>query len=170
MRKTPSIRVEIGRIDEYFRAKNILNKGKHPSFIGRDTVFRCATNGGLLFFFVDEQDAAVACVNTRRGVLLVLNVLPKYRRAGVGEFALNYIRPNFIRAIESAVPYFELRGYLRIGEYKQGIKFRTAVLVRQGLPELAGRLRQILQPQLQPNQSLLDKYPQHSQERAKRKL
>lgn len=135
-------RVEIGRLDEYERIKRLLNRGRHPTFIGRAMVARCTHNGGLLFFVAENGvDAAAALVNPARGVLLVLNVEPAMRGRGVGEFALNYIKPNFARVVESAVPWFEARGYTAIGTWKQGRSLRTRVMVRAALPALAGRLR-----------------------------
>jgi hypothetical protein len=142
-----SYSVEVGRVSDvdYRRAKLILNKGKHPTFVGKSLIERCATNGGLLFFRINSDDVGVAAVNVRRSVLLVMNILPAYRSMGLGMVMLDYIKPNFIRAVESAVPWFEQRGYKSIGAWKQGRKLRTRVLVRENIINLAGRLRRSLE-------------------------
>lgn len=142
MRKT-AFCVEIGRAtrEDYERAKRILNIGKHPTFVGRGLVEKNAINGGLLFFIVDGVDAGVAVVNPRRSVLLVMNVAPCARSIGLGSSMLRFLKPNFVRAVESAVPWFEMRGYKSIGEWKVGRKLRTRVMVRESLISLAGRLR-----------------------------
>ncbi|MDE2098299.1 MAG: hypothetical protein KGL39_13685 [Patescibacteria group bacterium] len=92
---------------------------------------------------MNDEDAAVAVVNIRRGVLLVLNVAPAYRSQGVGRFLLNYLRPNFARVIESAVPWFERNGYACTGTPKQGRKFKTYVMIRKELIGFAGRAAKI---------------------------
>lgn len=141
MRPTP--RPVLGRPEEYDRAKRILNAGRHPTFIGRDLVRRNARNGGLLFFLVGEQDAAVAIVNPRISSLLVLCVRPEFRSQGVGKWAMAFLRPNFIRALESSVPYFERLGYVGFGKWKNGKTLRTRIMVRDEIRSLSGRLRQL---------------------------
>jgi GNAT superfamily N-acetyltransferase len=138
-------RVEVGRPDEYDRAKILLNAGKHPTFVGREIIARCARNGGLLFFVVEDKDAAVAAINTRKNVLLVLNVHPKYRGRRLGQHIVEFIKPNFVRAVESAVPWFERLGYVSVGIWKMGRSLRTRVMVRSSLRTLAGRLRSRLE-------------------------
>jgi len=140
--RTPTFSVEVGWPAEYRRAKVLLNRGRHPTFIGRDMVANCATNGGLLFFVIDGVDAAVALVRPSGSVLLVLNVSPSYRGGGLGDAILNYIKPNFVRSIRGATRWFTQRGYTVVGEPKQGRSFITDLLVRTNLIGLAGRLRQ----------------------------
>jgi len=136
--------VETGKVTEYRRAKNLLNAGKHPAFIGRDTVTKNARNGGLLFFLHAGIDCAVAVVNPRRNVLLVLNVIPSHRGHGLGTAAVKYMQCSFVRAIESKVPYFEAIGYTSIGDWKQGRTFKTRIMVKNGLMQLAGRVAALL--------------------------
>ncbi len=133
----------LGRSSEYDRAKKILNAGRHPTFVGRDTVCRNALQGGLIFAAIDDADAGVAVVNVRTSTLLVLCVHPKYRKAGLGAALLEFLRPNFARVVESAVPWFARNGYIQLGDYKQGRSLRTAIMVRGGLTELCGRLATI---------------------------
>lgn len=131
----------LGREQEYERAKRLLNAGKHPTFIGRETVRRNAKQGGLIFAVIDGIDAAVAVIGIRNGTLLVLNVHPNYRAAGLGSAFLRFLMPNFARVLESAVPWFEKNGYVSLGEPKQGRRFRTQVMVWAVLLDITGRLQ-----------------------------
>lgn len=136
--------VRLGRTDEYKAAKGLLNAGRHPSFIGRETVAKAATNGGLFFAQHDGQDVAVAIINPRVSTLLVLNVHPAHRSHGLGAAFLGFVRPNFARVLESAVPWFERQGYTPIGAMKQGRTLKTQIMVRAELPALAGRVARLL--------------------------
>jgi len=136
--------VRVGRTDEYRRAKHLLDIGKHPTFIGRQTMLRAAQDGGLLFYQVDGKDVAVTVVNARNSTLLALNVNPVHREHGLGNAIVQYLRPNFVRAIDFRVDWFERRGYVSIGEPKVGRKFKTQIMVRGELRELAGRVRHIV--------------------------
>lgn len=147
--------VSIGRIDEYKRAKTILNRGNHPAFIGHSPVERNAENGGLLFFQIEGEDAAVAVVNARKSILIVFNVLPKFRGSGLGKQIIEYLRPNFARVVESAVPFFIKCGYEPLGEMKMGQSLKTQIMVRSNLLGLSGRLRAVLDP----GQILIPKSP-----------
>jgi len=135
--------VRVGRTDEYRRAKRIFDKGTHPTFIGRSTVLRAARDGGLLFYMLGEQDVAVTVTNARNSTLLALNVLPEHRQHGLGAAIVKYLRPNFVRAIDFKVDWFEGQGYLSIGEPKVGRRFKTQVMVRSELRDLAGRVRKV---------------------------
>ena len=143
VRKAPCPEQQLGRETEYDRAKAILNVGRHPTFIGRELVGRCARNGGLLFFTVNGEDAAVVIVNPKISALNVLCVLPRFRSMGVGRQIIGFLRPNFVRAVEGAVPYFERLGYVGFGRWKQGRTLRTRVMVRGELRSLSGRLAQL---------------------------
>lgn len=133
----------LGRENEYERAKRLLNAGHHPTFIGRNQISRQAKQGGLIFASVAEKkektDAAVALINVRNSTLMVLNVHPKFRSMGVGGEFLRFLRPNFARVVESAVPWFQKQGYLSVGALKQGRTLRTEVMVRAELVELSGK-------------------------------
>lgn len=139
-----SYKICIGRQDEYARAKSILNAGRHPTFIGRTMVERCAVNGGLIFLQIDDEDAAVVLINPRRNVLLVLNVIPKFRSLGVGKYLIDFLKPNFARVVESACSWFERNGYKKIGDLKPGRSLNTQVMVRENIIGLSGRIRRVL--------------------------
>lgn len=136
--------VRVGRTDEYRRAKRLLDQGKHPTFLGRQTVLRSAQDGGLLFYTLHGFDVAVTVVNARNSTLLAMNVLPSHREHGLGCAVMEYLRPNFVRAIDNKVSWFERRGYISVGEPKQGRKFKTQIMVRAELRELAGRVRAVV--------------------------
>jgi hypothetical protein len=133
----------LGRPDEYERCKTLLNRGTHPTFIGRDTVRRYADNGGLLFFQIDGLDAAVALIQPRYNCLMALNVLPVHRSKGLGAAITAYLQCNWVRAIEDKVPFFERCGYAAVGKLKQGRSLRTQIMVKQSVRELAGRLKRL---------------------------
>jgi len=85
-------------------------------------------------------------VNAKQNVLLVMNVLPTHRSHGLGAAMLEYCKPSWVRALESATSWFMRRGYTPIGALKQGRSLRTQLMVRSGLPTLAGRLKAALKP------------------------
>lgn len=138
--RSPDFEVAQGREGEYRRAKAILNAGKHPTFIGLETYHSSARNGGVSYFLIDGKDAAVAIVSPRTNCLLVLNVLPAYRRMGLGAAIIAYLQVSFARVLEDAVPFFERNGFVSIGAMKQGKKYKTQIMVASGLRELAGRV------------------------------
>lgn len=57
---------------------------------------------------------------------------------------MGYLAPNWVRAVENAVPYFERLGFVMVGQLKQGRTLRMQILVRGSLISLAGRLRERL--------------------------
>lgn len=123
------------------RCKRVLTIGRHPTFVGRDMVARNAVNGGCVAFVVGDVDAAVALINVRQNSLLVLCVVPQMRGRGLGAETVRFLKPNWVRALESAVPWFEQQGYRKVGGWKQGRSLRTHVMVRESLLSLGGRLR-----------------------------
>jgi len=80
-KKISDFKICLGRPtnEDYIKAKNIFNKGRHPAFIGHDMVTHNARNGDLLFFFIENNIAAVSLVNPKRNILLALNVHPDFR-------------------------------------------------------------------------------------------
>jgi GNAT superfamily N-acetyltransferase len=136
----------VGRVADYGRVKTLLNRGRHPTFIGREMISRAAHNGGVLLFVLDDKDVAASVMNVRTNALTVLCVDPSLRGRGFGSEVLRFLKPNWVRALESAVPWFEARGYRAVGDWKQGRSLRTRVLVRETLLSLSGRLRARLGP------------------------
>ncbi len=137
--------VEIGRETDYRRMKTLLNTGRHPSFVGQSTCRSSAQQGGLIFATLEGVDVAVGLVKPAKSVFIALNVHPAHRSHGLGTAFLHYLRPNFARVIERNVPWFESRGYVPLGQMKQGKSLKTQIMVRGELIPLAGRLRAIFE-------------------------
>lgn len=133
--------VRLARPSDYAAFKKLLDVGKHPAFIGKATMMRNASQGGAIFYEFERQRIAVSLVNPRYGILLALNVHPAHRGHGLGAAIVRFLIPNFVRAIEDKVEWFEMLGYRRIGKMKRGISLNTQVLARAALFDLAGNLR-----------------------------
>ena len=140
-----SFTVKLARADDYKMFKKILDIGRHPAFIGKDTMQRNAENGGSLFYIYDAEPIAVSLINPHLGILLALNVLPTHRSHGLGRAIMNFLVPNFSRVIESKVPWFESQGYRKIGTLKKGQSLNTQIMARGALFTLAGRLQRVWQ-------------------------
>lgn len=123
--------------------KAIIDRGKHPTFIGRKLVLSCTRNGGCTIFRFRGEDIAVSIVNPRSNVLLVLNVVPEHRSHGLGTAILRYVQANFARVLESALPFFQRNGYSPVGKLKRGNRLNTQVMIKSSLIPLAGRLTEI---------------------------
>lgn len=134
--------MRLAREEGYREFKHILDLGRHPAFIGRDTMQNNARNGGALFYDFHGAPVAVSLINPRYGILLALNVRPEHRAHGLGAAIVNFLMPNFVRALESKVPWFEKLGYVSVGKLKRGIRLNTQVMARGALFTLAGRLAQ----------------------------
>jgi hypothetical protein len=106
-------------------------------------VANAGRNGGVTIFVHGDKDVAVAVVNPRLNVLLVLNVLPEHRAHGLGSAIVRYLQCNFARVIDSAVPFFRKCGYVAVGESKLGNRYQTQVMVKSSLISLAGRLARL---------------------------
>ena len=143
--RTPAFSaVKILSPDDYAIFKTALNAGRHPGFVGRENFCRCAENGGALIFFGADEQVAVALMNPKKNSLIALNVQPRFRGKGFGKMCLEYLKPNWVRAIESSIPFFESMGFWRVGALKVGQTLKTAIMVRRDLIGLAGRLGNIL--------------------------
>lgn len=130
-------------MNEYDAFKKILNVGKHPAFIGREMYRNNCRNGGALFYDLDGKPIAVSLINPHYGILLVMNVRPEHRSHGLGGAIVNFLMPNFIRAVESKVNWFEKRGYCPVGRLKRGLSLNTQVMARSALFGLAGRVARV---------------------------
>ena len=138
-----NFQVACAKSTEYARIKSLLNRGKHPTFIGRQLVMTATRNGGAFVFSLDGEDLATAIVNPKLNCLLVLNVVPSHRSHGLGAAILRYLQCNFARVLESAVPFFERNGYTSRGKMKTGKRLKTQVMVKSTLLTLAGRVAAI---------------------------
>lgn len=142
-------RVEIAKQHEYARVKALLNKGRHPAFIGRNYFDRIVHNGGVFVAKLGDSDLAVAMINTRRNLLNVLCVHPDHRSHGLGSTFLAYLKPPIVRATSKAVSWFEARGYLCVGEPKKGYTLTVSLMVHEDVKRLAGRVSRVFQERLE---------------------
>jgi len=143
-----SFEVVLGRPDDRKKAKSICNRGRHPTFVGPNTWIKNSVNGGMFLFYYRRQPVAVALLNPSRSILLVLNVVPEHRSHGLGAAVIKYLKPNFCRVIESATMWFERQGYVKVGEKKQGRRFKTWVMVRSDLLSLQSNIQSVFQDRL----------------------
>jgi GNAT superfamily N-acetyltransferase len=97
----------------------------------------------MVWGMLGDNIVAVALVNARKGQLTVLNVCREYRGRGVGEKMVSYLACNFARVLDTAVPFFERCGYVKIGSLKKGRALNTQVMIRKSLLSLAGRVKKI---------------------------
>lgn len=96
-----------------------------------------------MIFSAGGQDVACAVVNPAINVLLVINVHPDHRSHGLGGAILDYLKCNFARVLESAMPFFARNGYQAVGAMHQGKRWKTQVMIKSSLIALAGRVAQI---------------------------
>jgi GNAT superfamily N-acetyltransferase len=128
---------------DYKEFHQILSRGKHPSFIGRDIFYNKAKNGGCLLFKFKDEITAVSIINPHYGCLLVLNVIPRHRGHGLGRAIVNFLMPNFARVVEHKVDWFKNCGYIPIGKMKKGVSLKTQIMARKELFTLAGRIKNL---------------------------
>lgn len=125
---------------DYARFKRVLDRGHHPTMIGRSMFGRNAQNGGATAYLHQDADAAVSLINPRVSSFLVLNVVPQHHGHGLGISIIRHQATNWARVLDAVVPYFERCGYEKIGPPKPGRRFATQVMVRKDLHKLAGRI------------------------------
>lgn len=78
--------------DEYDRGKTILNKARHPGFIGRELFYRCATSGVVCVAVVDGVDYGIAMIT--KGRLQALSVIQAAQGKGIGQGLMRHLRPD----------------------------------------------------------------------------
>jgi hypothetical protein len=119
---SPNLRFDLLGPGDYDRAKSILNRGKHPGFVGRELFYRCATSGRAVVAVLDEQDVGVALVVKDK--LQALNTPLQGR--GIGSALMRHLRPRWVSSIEEKVSFFIALGYRRVGEAKVGANGKHA--------------------------------------------
>lgn len=140
---TTAFQVRLGREADGKEFKRYADKWGYPTFLGPSVLNRSAKNGGMFFFEVDGECVAVFLANAINSTGLALAVDPTHRAHGMFRTVMEYVRPNFVRVIDKFVPLFTRIDYRPLGEPKQGRKFKTQVMVRGELMELAGRVAQL---------------------------
>lgn len=127
--------------DQYVIFKRVLNQSRFPTFVGIETYIRCAREGGAFALFECDEISAAALVKTKNSTLMCLSVLKNRQKVGIGSFFVNFLKPNWIRAVESAIPFFESLGYISVGDLKQGRSLKTQIMVRSDILSLGDRVR-----------------------------
>lgn len=122
---------------DYERAKAVLNKARHPGFVGRELFYRCATAGQCVIARVEDADAGVALIT--KGKLQALSVDRAFQGRGVGQALIGHTQPRFVQATEERVGWFEKLGYERLGAPKIGAngKHATQLMHRSGAEPMA---------------------------------
>lgn len=110
---------------DYDRAKTVLNKAKHPGFVGRELFFRCATTGTVCIAVLDDIDVGVALIAKEK--LQALSVIVSAQGRGVGQALMTRLQPKWVQAIGEKVAWFAKIGYAPYGAAKVGQNGKHAV-------------------------------------------
>lgn len=119
------IRFDMLGPDDYDRAKTVLNRARHPGFVGRELFYRCATSGQVCVAVLDEQDVGVALVVKEK--LQALSVVVSAQGRGVGQAIMARLKPRWVQAIGEKVGWFQKVGYAPFGAAKVGQNGKHAV-------------------------------------------
>lgn len=112
------IRFDLLGPDDYDRGKSVLNKAKHPGFVGRELFYRCATSGRVCIAVLDDVDCGIAMVAKEK--LQALSVIKSAQGRGVGGALIAHLKPHWANVIGERVAWFEKRGYRSVGAPKVG--------------------------------------------------
>jgi hypothetical protein len=131
--KSPTLRFEQLSADQYERGKKIFDKAKHPGFVGREYMFRCATRGRAIVAILGDQDVGIVLVDHKQ-TLGALSVVVSARGARVGSALVTEVRPyaKFVKAISEKTAFFERLGYRAVvaAQVGQAGKQTTQLLER----------------------------------------
>lgn len=103
---------------DYERAKTILNKARHPGFVGRELFYRCATTGVVCVATLDGIDLGVAMIAKEK--LQALSIIAAGQGKGVGTALMRRLQPRWVSSIADRVSFFERCGYKPFGAPKVG--------------------------------------------------
>ena len=90
---------------------------------------RYITNGGGFWFHFQGVPVGVGILNPRLSSLGALAVAKEHRGHGLGKAIVEFLQPNFVRAVEDKVLYFENLGFVPVGKMKKGIRLNVQVIV-----------------------------------------
>ena len=96
-------------IDDYNRAKKILDKARHPDFIGPQRFVRAAEKGMIIVASADGHDLGV--LFSEGETLTVLSVARSAQGQGVGQALVQHANLKYVRAIQDRVAWFCKLGY-----------------------------------------------------------
>ena len=119
---------------DYERAKTILNKARHPGFVGRELFYRCATTGVVCVATLDGIDLGVAMIAKEK--LQALSIIAAGQGKGVGTALMRRLQPRWVSSIADRVSFFERCGYKPFGAPKVGQngKHATQLIERGEVP------------------------------------
>lgn len=119
---------------DYDRAKAVLNKAKHPGFVGRELFYRCATTGVCCVAVLDGIDCGVAMIAKEK--LQALSIVASAQGKGVGSALMRRLQPKWVSAIAERISFFERLGYKPFGAPKVGQngKHATQLMERGEIP------------------------------------
>lgn len=115
--------------DDYDRAKTVLNRAKHPGFVGRELFYRCATTGVVCVAVIDGVDSGVAMIAKQK--LQALSVITSAQGRGVGPALMARLKPQWVLAIGDRIGFFEKLGYKPFGAAKAGQNGKHATQLMQ---------------------------------------
>lgn len=99
---------------EFERGKKILDRARHPAFVGRDQFERYASKGTVFVAVVDSEDVGITMIDGK-GKGVAQGVAASHQRRGISTAMLGHYAPKFISIIGPKVELYERRGYVREG-------------------------------------------------------
>lgn len=122
---------------DYERAKAVLNKAKHPGFVGRELFFRCATTGTCTIAVLDGVDVGVLLVASQKAQ--ALSVVQSAQGSGVGAGLIDRVQPRWASVMQERVEWFRRRGYSEVGPPKVSQKGTTSMQLMERVAEPKAR-------------------------------
>lgn len=128
---------------DYRRFKNVLNRARHPTFVGPKQFRQLSNDGGAIIWVAmddtTQRDVAASLVDVKRSCLIALSVAEP--GAGIGAKVMEYLRPNWARVVSTKVEWFERRGFKCVGRPMKSRALTTQIMVRNDLKSLGSRVR-----------------------------
>eukprot|EP00913_Durusdinium_trenchii_P035349 g33079.t1 len=112
-------------LGDYRAVGRFLSRAGYPAWFGPTAFRRYITNGGGFWFRYQGDTAGVGILNPRLSSMTALAVAEEHRGHGLGSAIVEFLQPNFVRAIEDKIPYFEKLGFVAVGEMKRGIRLNV---------------------------------------------
>ena len=133
---SPTLNFETLSPDVYDRAKSVLDKAKHPGFVGRELFFRCATRGKAVVAVLDGIDVGVALIS-EADKLQALSVIVKAQRKGIGAALVRHLSPKYVSALGEKTDWFARLGYQAKGSPRVGKDLHHTVQLMERTDDVA---------------------------------
>jgi GNAT superfamily N-acetyltransferase len=133
---SPTLNFETLSPDVYDRAKSVLNKAKHPGFVGRELFFRCATRGKAVVAVLDGIDVGVALIS-EADKLQALSVIVKAQGKGIGAALVRHLSPKYVSALGEKTDWFARLGYQAKGSPRVGKDLQHTVQLMERTDDVA---------------------------------